>query len=122
MEAKTKVLEVRGLRKVFYKDDGAEIIALNDVNFDLNRGEIFGVIGRNGSGKSTLLKVLSKITGVTDGEISYSGTLKSIIEIGTGFHADLSGKENVKLNHIKAHGALYNLSTYDEKSAKTLIF
>ncbi|MFT6243364.1 MAG: ABC-type polysaccharide/polyol phosphate transport system ATPase subunit [Crocinitomicaceae bacterium] len=98
MEAKTKVLEVRGLRKVFYKDDGAEIIALNDVNFDLNRGEIFGVIGRNGSGKSTLLKVLSKITGVTDGEISYSGTLKSIIEIGTGFHADLSGKENVKLN------------------------
>ncbi|MFT6283193.1 MAG: lipopolysaccharide transport system ATP-binding protein [Salibacteraceae bacterium] len=56
------------------------------------------MIGRNGSGKSTLLKVLSKITGVTDGEISYSGTLKSIIEIGTGFHADLSGKENVKLN------------------------
>ena len=98
MEAKTKVLEVRGLRKVFYKGDGAEIIALNDVNFDLNRGEIFGVIGRNGSGKSTLLKVLSKITGVTDGEIQYSGTLKSIIEIGTGFHADLSGKENVKLN------------------------
>ncbi len=98
MDDDRKVLEVRNLQKVFVKNDGTKILVLDDVNFDLNKGEILGVIGRNGSGKSTLLKVLSKISGPTDGEIQYSGILKSIIEIGTGFHPDLSGKENVKLN------------------------
>ncbi|MDX2362342.1 MAG: polysaccharide ABC transporter ATP-binding protein [Crocinitomicaceae bacterium] len=72
--------------------------ALKDVSFDLKKGEILGVIGRNGAGKSTLLKILSEITAPTSGEVVYSGTLTSIIDIGTGFHPDLSGKENVFLN------------------------
>lgn len=97
MEEKAPILSVNSLTKTYQKD-GEVFHALNGVSFDLKKGEILGVIGRNGAGKSTLLKVLSKITGVTDGEILYSGTLKSIIEIGTGFHPDLSGKENVKLN------------------------
>lgn len=97
MEEKAPILSVNSLTKTYQKD-GEVFHALNGVSFDLKKGEILGVIGRNGAGKSTLLKVLSKITGVTDGEILYFGTLKSIIEIGTGFHPDLSGKENVKLN------------------------
>jgi len=91
------ILSVNSLTKT-YEKDGKALHALNDVSFELKRGEILGVIGRNGSGKSTLLKVLSKITGPTSGEIEYAGALKSIIEIGTGFHPDLSGRENVKLN------------------------
>ena len=93
-----KVLVCDNLRKEYFNAKSEKIIALNDVSFDLFAGEIVGVIGRNGSGKSTLLKVLSKITGVTDGSISYEGKLTSIIEIGTGFHADLTGKENVHMS------------------------
>lgn len=74
------------------------ITALDGVEFDLSKGEILGVIGRNGSGKSTLLKVLSRITPVSSGKIEYEGVLTSIIEIGTGFHPDLSGKDNVYLS------------------------
>lgn len=97
MKVEDPILSVQSLTKT-YEKDGLPFYALNDISFELKKGEILGVIGRNGAGKSTLLKVLSKITGVTDGEISYLGTLKSIIEIGTGFHPDLSGRENVKLN------------------------
>ncbi len=93
-----KVLVCDNLRKEYFNAKSEKIIALNDVSFDLFAGEIVGVIGRNGSGKSTLLKVLSKITGVTDGSISYEGKLTSIIEIGTGFHPDLTGKENVQMS------------------------
>lgn len=97
MEGNEVVLTVDSLTKEYTKD-GKTFHALNNVSFELKKGEILGVIGRNGSGKSTLLKVLSKITGPTNGSISYEGVLTSIIEIGTGFHPDLSGKENIILS------------------------
>lgn len=74
-----------------------EFWSLKDISFDLKKGEILGVIGKNGAGKSTLLKVLSQIITPTEGRIEYEGTLTSILEIGTGFHPELSGRENVYL-------------------------
>jgi len=72
--------------------------ALQDVNFSLNEGDVLGVIGRNGAGKSTLLKLLSKITSPTTGEIRVKGNIASLLEVGTGFHPELTGRENVFLN------------------------
>ena len=71
------------------------IWALNDINLDLNKGDVLGILGRNGSGKSTFLKVLSEITEPTKGEIEINGSIASILEIGMGFHHDLSGKDNI---------------------------
>lgn len=75
-----------------------EIWALNDVNFEVGKGEILGVIGRNGAGKSTLLKVLSRITAPTSGRIKIKGRVGSLLEVGTGFHEELTGRENAYLN------------------------
>lgn len=72
--------------------------ALKDVSFDVNPGEAIGIIGSNGSGKSTLLKVLSKITPPTSGEIKIRGRVASLLEVGTGFHPELTGRENIFLN------------------------
>ena len=72
--------------------------ALRDINFEINRGEVWGVIGKNGAGKSTLLKLLSKVTSPTIGEIKYKGKMASLLEVGTGFHGELTGRENVYLN------------------------
>jgi lipopolysaccharide transport system ATP-binding protein len=72
--------------------------ALRDVNLEIKQGEIVGVIGRNGSGKSTLLKILSRITPPTSGTITYHGRVASLLEVGTGFHRELTGRENVFLN------------------------
>jgi lipopolysaccharide transport system ATP-binding protein len=78
--------------------DNDYIWALKNINFEVKKGEILGIIGRNGAGKSTLLKILSKVTGPTEGKIFLNGKIASLLEVGTGFHPELSGRENIYLN------------------------
>ncbi len=82
----------------FSKEKPVEIWALKDINFEVNQGEVFGIIGPNGSGKSTLLKILSKITYPTSGKAILRGKVSSLLEVGTGFHPELTGRENIYLN------------------------
>ena len=91
-------------------EDAQRVWALKDINLEVQQGEILGIIGNNGAGKSTLLKILSRITSPTSGNIKIKGRIASLLEVGTGFHPELTGMENIYLN-----GAILGMSKYEIK-------
>src|SRR6201993_3896380 len=93
-----KSLDMMRGRQVLQGDEIEEFWALRDVNFEIRPGEVVGIIGRNGAGKSTLLKILSRITEPTEGRVLLRGRVGSLLEVGTGFHSELTGRENIYLN------------------------
>ena len=93
-----------------YDGLGSRFWALQDVSLEVEEGDVLGIIGRNGAGKSTLLKVLSRVTAPTRGSVKIKGRLASLLEVGTGFHPELTGRENIFLN-----GAILGMTRADTK-------
>ena len=91
------IIELKGLTKRFGSGE-TEVAALNGIDISIRPGEIFGVIGLSGAGKSTLLKLLSRVTAPTEGEIDINGRIASMLEVGTGFNGEMTGRENIYMN------------------------